>query len=946
MPVGLLSFAALRYAFSGGRSQIGLSPWGTGGSPSINQLTCGGRWGWVNTTGVDALTPDLFDDNGYPVASAKFTSHGGVKRLVPIDSDLNGVADWVLEWDGGGTVTLGPGGGGGSVTTVSGSGTSSPWRFTLTTTTDLTVGITAVGPTNMRLYNLSEKSRLDAGQYFSAKLLERLRQAKFSTLRFLDWQAGNSTNATNWDNGNKPLDYYNLILSQFRRDALCNYAGSGMTTNSGGDYSVSAPSNWSGLVHGALVHAVWNANSPTSASVSFAGGGSPNITWAAHGLADGNQIYFTNSGGAVPTEISASTLNVLPSIYYFVTVIDSNTINVSATDGGSVINFSTTGTGTTTGRTNVTLDVGGTGKVQVLTDGFQQLTSGGNAFPVGNGGDTSLSTLTYDATLNAWGKQGGTTGSGGINNGVPISLCVRLCKEVGAHPWFISPPLVCAPMSDYHTELAILCRDTAPSWMIPIFEGPNETWNNAGGFTQTNYANSIAQIYGWGSDYNNWYGKITSTIGQAVAAVYGVAKANVKSQTKYRVICGVQTSVCSSPASAINGNAARLSATKYVNNVGGMQSPPQSGYALDPASDWVTDVCCSNYFAPSWYGRNQEVRLAFSYYVTNAGNPTAQEADATTYVGTCDSGEVCTFTNGSPGLINLPGNGFAAGQIFNLATDGTINTGASAGTNYWVATPGDSFTFSSTDPNNGGTTLVNLSGSATGTTYCVPNGVATLSHEYIYAKNVAAFGATYGVDHLRFYEGGYSPDFNNASVTSPISGATQTNPCVVTLLTTSVQGIRNPVQQNSTNPAAVVGMYLQFASVGGMTQLNGNRYQITKVGVADGLSAGQVEINVDATGFSAYTSGGSVTYQSDAGGTSMAVALNALRKAGKNVSLLETTLMSLYDLLMTISGASEPSCYIMSGDITAVPLVWAVLSPNFYVTPDPPQWNAIVGFNA
>ena len=32
-----------------------------------------------------------------------------------------------------------------------------------------------------------------------------------------------------------------------------------------------------------------------------------------------------------------------------------------------------------------------------------------------------------------------------------------------------------------------------------------------------------------------------STLGQAVAAAYGVAKANVKTQTKYRVIGGVQS---------------------------------------------------------------------------------------------------------------------------------------------------------------------------------------------------------------------------------------------------------------------------------------------------------------------------------------------------------------------------------------------------------------------
>lgn len=999
----LLSFGFQPFPFNEGRSQTNpVALQGSGSFPFINQLKQGARWGWINNGSVDALTPDLFDDNGYPIASAKFTSHGGVGALVFIPQELSAVGDWILEWDGGGTTRVVVGQGNGSITTVSGSSTSSPWRFTVDTTIiGLNVGITVAGPTNMRLYHISEKARWDAGQIFSAKFLERMREAKFSCLRFLDWQLQNISNISTWDLANKPESYFQYALSQFRKDLLCNQAGSGMTSNSGSDFSVSAPSNWSGLTDKKLVHAVWNTSTATSATVLFTGGGSPNITWqttftgsisgttltansgtnrmltvgsgitgsgvtagtvitgfltgngsngtytvnnsqtvaqttltAGHGLVSGNQVYVTTDG-SLPSGITATVLGTLPATPYFVTVIDPYTINLSATSGGSIINFATTGTGNHTGRTCVTLNVGGTGAKPVFSELSGILTISGNNFPIGTGGDTSLSTLIYDANLGGWLKNGGTLGSSGITSGVPYSVCIRLCKEIGAHPWFLIPYLACTPMTDFVTSLATLCRDTGESWMVPRFEPPNETWNTAAAFYQTSYANSVAQVYGWGTDHHNWYGKAASTIGQAVASVFNTSKVNVKTQNKYQMICSVQTA--SAPSiSAASVNNPRLTSAKYI-----LQSP-QAGYALDPASDWVTHVCCANYFAPTWYGRNQEVRTAFARSVTHAGNPTLQAADAATYEATSVEGFSCTLTNGSPGTVNAVGNNLPAGQIFQLFSEGTLNTGAGAATNYWVITPGDSFTFSSTDPNNGGTTLVNLTGSSTGNIVCIPNhGIPNIVSHPIFAKNVKAWGVSQGVSKLHFYEGGYSPDYSNSAVTSPVSAATATNKCVVTLLTTSVQGIRNPVQQNSTNPAAVVGMYLQFSGVGGMTQLNGNRYLITKVGVADGLSAGQVEIDVDASGFSAFTSGGTATYQTDSSGTSMSVALNDLRAAAKNAPNLQTHTFDHYTNLVAITGAEEPSMFNMSGSNNA----WAVLDPNIYISVDPPQWLAVKAFN-
>lgn len=60
----------------------------------------------------------------------------------------------------------------------------------------------------------------------------------------------------------------------------------------------------------------------------------------AHGLAVNDVITLTNSGGALPTGLSAATY------YYVIEVIDADTFKVSTTPGGSTADPSDTGSGT------------------------------------------------------------------------------------------------------------------------------------------------------------------------------------------------------------------------------------------------------------------------------------------------------------------------------------------------------------------------------------------------------------------------------------------------------------------------------------------------------------------------------------------------------------------------------------------------------------------------
>lgn len=81
--------------------------------------------------------------------------------------------------------------------------------------------------------------------------------------------------------------------------------------------------------------------------------------------------------------------------------------------------------------------------------------------------------------------------------------------------------------------------------------------------------------------------------------------------------------------------------------------------------------------------------------------------------------------------------------------------------------------------------------------------------------------------------------------TKNITGATQANPCVVTVV----------------GHGYTTGQRIQVASVGGMTQLNGNSYYITKL-TADTFSLSTLAgIAIDSSAYSAYTAGGTVALE-------------------------------------------------------------------------------------
>jgi hypothetical protein len=921
--------------FKNGRSQVNLDFLQGGGEfPFINHIKTAPAWGWADNSGVDTITPNLLNGDGYPLATP---SHTGLTTLFFIPTRAEYATDWVLEWDGNGTVIFQ---GNGGFTTVSGSATSSPWRVTPDpSTTTLTVGISVVGSpiiTNMRCYPFAEQTAFHGGAIFSAKFKARLTQANFGVIRFMNWlqAATGGNNTTTWDTANRPTTYFMYQGGQLRSDLLCNSAGSGITTNSGCDYTVSAPSTWTTSAgkpsDKSVVHLVFNA---TSSQILVTNTGN-NVNWTAHGLQVGNQVAFTvpgTSGSGNTTPVISNFVYPYAQIYW-VTSVTADTFTVSTSPGGTTATLASLSAFC---RMIPTVNVGATGAITVLDVGAQPL--GSDGLPVG-GDQGSLATMVYDAQLGVWLKEGGVTNNpGSLQNGVPYSVMIELCNQVGAHPWFTAPSFTCTPVTDFWTQLPTLVKNTGPSWMIPRFEGPNECW---AGNLICEYPNAITTSYGWGADQNNWYGKAISLIGQAVNAVYGGTPAT---QTAYQVHCGVQTTSFNSISNA-NGSDVRLTSAQYV--------ATQSGSA---ASNWVSHVCGANYFQPSIYGRNDELRLAFAYAVTNAGNSAAQAANAATYEAHNNDGlTVSSFTNGSPGIINFAApHGLALGQIVGGFTTGAM---PAIGGTWWVNTipTSTSITVSSTDPNNGGATPITFSGSAVGTTVIVPNNSFSIPAVNVFFQNIASWAAGKNVNiKTACYEGGYSPDYSSAAIYGKITGGTNTTNCVLTIPVIVFQDIHSPAeQQNTTNSGIVVGMRLLLSGMPASGGWSAFENQVATVTAVSGTSV-TTSFNASTAKNSLATAlAGSFVFGSiqDAGSISGVVWLNALRYAGKSAPNLQANMTAMYNDISTIF----PSMFQLGGSLTCFDGArggtypssnsWSVLE-DIYQSPDPPQWLAAIAFN-
>lgn len=573
--------------FNGGKTQVNLNSPQTGGEfPFVNILKTGQNWANVTTPNKDALLDPsvaLFNSDGYPTV----VQAGGCYCVCFCPTQTERPGNYTMTWDGAGSVIV-PG------TIVSGNASTSGVVFTPGASGRMVVGIATTPVTNLKVYYVSD----DPAQTFQTQFKDRLREANFGVIRFLNWQCPNGShneiNQTTWAQ-RKPVTAYSFQAWEYRP---AQYAGK-TTKGAGDDYTVSAPSQWSGLVDKAFAVVQIDASATSvSATVTISIANPAVISWTGHPLSIGDPVGVSNSGGALPAPFFGG-----GNYYVIASGFGANSFQVSTTPGGAAVStLGSTQSGTQTAIRQTTFNVGGTGVVPVKTAGGGSFVTGNNSQPiVGRYG-----AVTYDAVLGSWLLYGGNNGSGStaLENGVPPEICMQLCIEMGAHPYFVSPPLATDPVTDYHPSLMSYCASVQPSWMIPRYEGVNESWNGA--FFGSQYFVNKGFAYWASLGPNAMQGKTICVIGQAANNAYGGGAGQSAKGVKYQVLTGVQTQTAGSGTTSSNE---RRDSTIYQAQSQAAQSP----YVKDFAYNWITHVCCAQYMTPSAWNDGTLPALAAAY---------------------------------------------------------------------------------------------------------------------------------------------------------------------------------------------------------------------------------------------------------------------------------------------------------------------------------------------
>jgi len=814
-------------SFNGGKSQLGVNFLQISNDFAfMNAMKGAQNWTYADNTGKPA--PDELDVDGYPTPGANCFSHGGVYTIfyVPLQSERAG--NYVATWSGSSTLRTGM------------SATVLP---TATFTGSIAAGIVTAGAPNGGTIQKGMSlngSGVSSGTVVGDQITGTAGQAGTYFVTGTTTAASTSMSVDGGTKTGTGANRFVFSTTDFRFDigfSAATTAPSNLKVfhvddeaelNAGRILGKKFRQNWAYMNAGVIRFGDWQGMNTTGVT-----------TWDTRKPV--SYVYYSGS-------------DYRPSLYAGVTTNVGDAYSVGAPPAGFsltdkatvIVKFNATATSNTP-----TIDVAGSGAI-AIKDHFGDTISFSVRRPTAN----AVGTLIYDATLNAWIKQGGDTdvGDRGIGNGVPPETMLRVAIELGGHPYVTTPYLSIDPITDYMPSMATYFRDNAPSWMIPRYEGPNETWNSAGGFYATRYGwNKALAYWATSNDTHNWYGKAVSLLGQAISVVYS------DNRTRYQVLAGVQSVAgcgnASCSTSATSGSNARLASTLFVSS-----GPAQSGYAQSAAYNWVTHVAMANYVTPVAYGTLQELRDGYAYVVTNAGNPSAQTALADAYADTLGG----------------------AAAAYNL--------------NYVKAAAGHWYTWA--QGNWGGS--INLP--------------------------------------LTAYEGGYSPDYSNTVWTSAVTGATAANPSVLTLATTS--GTRGAISGGG-NPA-VVGMSLAISGVVGMTQLNGNTYTVTAV------AGDSVTIDVDASGFTPYSSGGTASY------VNSALYTNTLRWASKFSTHLQTQMTQSYTDMAAVpmvfpsqfnfSGSSANASDRPTGTI-GQGQVWGLYDQSVYATPYSPAVESIRQFN-
>ena len=930
---------------NGGRSQTNFGSIYTSDWPFLNVMKNGLMPDFGDHSN-NTLTPDLFNADGYPLATG---SHSGFHWTIEIQPENQRPGNYILTWDGTGTIT-GTGAGGsplGSGVTFTGSIAGNVLTIPGTITGTIQFGQRVTGGTTLPYTFIMKQLSSTTYQVSKSQTVASVAMTADGGSFTSSGSAGAGFMAMTIQAAVHEIQFYiRTVGSPIITNVQIYHVDDAAQAAAGEVFGTEFLRRIREANFGVLRFLNWQAGNNTNLTTWRTRKPISHITYQAYQL--NNDFYAgvtTNSGNAYSTSGFPAFHSSDGTAWTSGGPKDRDTVLVcygnSATQSGTC-----------------SLSVGGSGAVNILTPNGDALSS--TYYPLGvsavGGTANALATLVYDAKLSAWLQFGGNAyGSWGLNGEVPPELMVQLCKEVGAHPYFVSSPHALDPATDYMAELAQYCKTYAAAnatWMIPRFEGPNETWNTAGGFYQTNYANAKAKANWSASEgYMDWYGKALANLGQICAGVYGGTNLG----TTYQVLCGVQTTGTPSASDE------RLKSTKYTLQAAAAD-PAITGsfgtitFSKVAAKTVTSHIANSQYISPTQRFTISELVDGYSYSVTNVGNTSAQAALADAY---------CDGLLGTSALYNLQYNkdlwvawkawGVANGVNRMCGYEGAwspdylnVNGGHPERASWWSYPTGrtqvnpaiiqlnTNCTNNENDPFNDMPTNGNIAGTPAvagmGVMFSTGSGFDNPSFRSVTIAGSGPSANIVGTNTLRINQSVYfRADVLPSELTAELALTefNPSNPHSVLYYVTSASPTQFQVS------ATRGGTPITFTSTG-TSVFALECWRITTV---DNVN-NRVTLDVDSTGFSVPTSGRMFYVHSQ-------IYSNNLRYAGKMSPHMQGYIYggatSSYQNYFN-AGGEFPSNYLMGGPGPISGNVWNVLEP-LGQTPNPPQWLAFIAFN-
>lgn len=591
---------------NGGKSQVVFwFPLFAGDFPFLNHVKGAERWSCIDNS-VN-FKPNNHDDNGY----VHTIENGGVKQTYVVPTQVERPGNYVIKWDGGGTIHRSM-----ASTTVSGSLTSlagtlnNRCEFSTSASTFIT-GVSGVAtpgggagdyPTNIRVCHVDDEALLDAGEVFSTMFKQEL--SKIGVLRFLDWQLVNTSALRRWEDAT-PVSHYSYGAPYIKK-AL--YAG--FTTNVGDVYASTFGA--ATLTDGEQVIVTFNATS-SGFNPTFNRNGTGDLPIK---FSDGRTIAFDvwkpaagwtgiltyvdklkswlKIGG--DTESKNTGLYTVP-----IPIIARLCKEVGAHPWVHIPYFAVDP------MTNFPTEIASYFKNYAETEAPWMVPRYEPINEVWNSAAGFIGTRlsyalegTYAATVwkNYWLTATAYSVGDGVFNG-DSWICGKAHNSSGT--LFPGAGATWVTATSYVVDDLVRGSD-ATTYICLINHTSGATFN------PDLVAGKWVALWTIQQDYNNWYGRISAKVFKAISAVYG------NDRTKYQTIsAGWATQT---PTGTFDH---RLDSTRYLTEAGVV--------AGDAAKFWATHVSVANYWHSSYAGTATELSMATEWLTATADRKSEIELD-------------------------------------------------------------------------------------------------------------------------------------------------------------------------------------------------------------------------------------------------------------------------------------------------------------------------------